>query len=183
MDQAAERKRQVFSIPNIMSMFRIALIPLFASALLRGRTAAATALIALSALTDVADGFVARRFHMVTQLGKVLDPIADKLTLIVLSFCLALQNGRVWLLLGVMAVKEGAMLLLCALFLRKGGRAESACWYGKVTTALLYASEAEAKRCGAESLELMVWSFNKSAMRFYESVGMTVRSLVMKKKL
>ena len=73
MDQAAERKRQVFSIPNIMSMFRIALIPLFASALLRGRTAAAAALIALSALTDVADGFVARRFHMVTQLGKVLD--------------------------------------------------------------------------------------------------------------
>lgn len=140
MDQAAERKRQVFSIPNIMSMFRIALIPLFASALLRGRTAAAAALIALSALTDVADGFVARRFHMVTQLGKVLDPIADKLTLIVLSFCLALQNGRMWLLLGVMAVKEGAMLLLCALFLRKGGRAESACWYGKVTTALLYAS-------------------------------------------
>ena len=92
MDQAAERKRQVFSIPNIMSMFRIALIPLFASALLRGRTAAATALIALSALTDVADGFVARRFHMVTQLGKVLDPVADKLTLLVLALCLA-RNG------------------------------------------------------------------------------------------
>lgn len=48
---------------------------------------------------------------------------------------------------------------------------------------MLYASEAEAKRRGAESLELMVWSFNKSAMRFYESAGMTVRSLVMEKKL
>ena len=52
-----------------------------------------------------------------------------------------------------------------------------------IGTALLYASEAEAKRRGAESLELMVWSFNKSAMRFYESAGMTVRSLVMGKKL
>lgn len=52
-----------------------------------------------------------------------------------------------------------------------------------IGTALLYASEAEAKRLGAESLELMVWSFNKSAMRFYESAGMTVRSLVMEKKL
>lgn len=52
-----------------------------------------------------------------------------------------------------------------------------------IGTALLYASEAEAKRRGAESLELMVWSFNKSAMRFYESAGMTVRSLVMEKKL
>ena len=54
---------------------------------------------------------------------------------------------------------------------------------GGIGTALLYASEAEAKRRGAESLELMVWSFNKSAMRFYESAGMTVRSLVMEKKL
>lgn len=52
-----------------------------------------------------------------------------------------------------------------------------------IGTALLYASEAEAKRRGAESLELMVWSLNKSAMRFYESAGMTVRSLVMEKKL
>lgn len=52
-----------------------------------------------------------------------------------------------------------------------------------IGTALLYAGEAEAKRRGAESLELMVWSFNKSAMRFYESAGMTVRSLVMEKKL
>lgn len=52
-----------------------------------------------------------------------------------------------------------------------------------IGTVLLYASEAEAKRRGAESLELMVWSFNKSAMRFYESAGMTVRSLVMEKKL
>lgn len=52
-----------------------------------------------------------------------------------------------------------------------------------VGTALLHAAEAEAKRRGAESLELMVWAFNKSAIRFYESVGMTVRSLVMEKKL
>ena len=139
MDQATERRVQVFSIPNLMSMFRIALIPFFAAAVLRGRTLAALALIALSALTDVADGYVARRFHMVTQLGKVLDPIADKLTLFVLALCLARQNPRVWLLAGVMALKEGAMLVLCALFLRRGGRAESSCWYGKAGTAALYA--------------------------------------------
>lgn len=140
MDQAAERRERVFSIPNMMSMFRIVLIPLFASALARERTSAAVALIALSAATDVIDGWVARRFHMVTQLGKVLDPIADKLTLLALALCLALKNSRVWPLLCVMAFKEGAMLLMCVLFLRRGGRAESSCWYGKVTTALLYAS-------------------------------------------
>ena len=95
MDQAAERRERVFSIPNMMSMFRIVLIPLFASALARERTSAAVALIALSAATDVIDGWVARRFHMVTQLGKVLDPIADKLTLLALALCLALKNSRV----------------------------------------------------------------------------------------
>lgn len=140
MDQAAERRERVFSIPNMMSMFRIVLIPLFSSALARGRMSAAVALIALSAATDIIDGWVARRFHMVTQLGKVLDPIADKLTLMALALCLALKNSRVWPLLCVMACKECVMLLMCVLFLRRGGRAESACWYGKVTTALLYVS-------------------------------------------
>lgn len=139
MDQATEQRAQIFSIPNLMSMFRIVLIPFFAAAVLQGRTIAAIALIAVSALMDVADGYVARRFHMVTQLGKVLDPVADKLTLLVLALCLARQNPRVWLLAGVMALKEGAMLVLCALFLRRGGRPESSCWYGKAGTAALYA--------------------------------------------
>ena len=128
MDQATEQRAQIFSIPNLMSMFRIVLIPFFAAAVLQGWTIAAIALIAVSALTDVADGYVARRFHMVTQLGKL-----------VLALCLARQNPRVWLLAGVMALKEGAMLVLCALFLRRGGRAESSCWYGKAGTAALYA--------------------------------------------
>ena len=62
MDQATEQRAQIFSIPNLMSMFRIVLIPFFAAAVLQGRTIAAIALIAVSALTDVADGYVARRF-------------------------------------------------------------------------------------------------------------------------
>ena len=65
-----------------------------------------------------------------------------------------------------------------------GGAGRVAAGWGMgIGTALLYASEAEAKRRGAESLELMVWSFNKSEMRFYESAGMTVRSLVMEKEI
>ena len=77
------------------------------------------------------------------------------------------------------AVRDGKILGLARTVMR--GNAGDAVTLSRV--ALLYASEAEAKRRGAESLELMVWSFNKSAMRFYESAGMTVRSLVMEKKL
>ena len=80
------------------------------------------------------------------------------------------------------AVRDGKILGLARTVMRGNAVLPQAQGMG-IGTALLYASEAEAKRRGAESLELMVWSFNKSAMRFYESAGMTVRSLVMEKKL
>ena len=73
-------KKDILTIPNLLSLFRILLIPqivwLYAVA---GKGYAALAAVAVSALTDVADGYIARHFHMVSELGKVLDPIADKL--------------------------------------------------------------------------------------------------------
>ena len=82
------------------------------------------------------------------------------------------------------AVRDGKILGLARTVMRgNAGDAVTLSRVRAVMEELLYASEAEAKRRGAESLELMVWSFNKSAMRFYESAGMTVRSFVMEKKL
>lgn len=140
MAQATGRKAEILSIPNLMSVFRMLLIPPLAIVLLKGQTAATISLLALSALTDVADGFIARKFHQVTQLGKILDPVADKLTLFVLAVCTALHRPVFWLLAGVMFIKETAMLVLYAIFLHGGGRAESARWYGKATTASIYAA-------------------------------------------
>ena len=67
------------SVPNIITVFRILLIPVFVTQLFSGHYYAAFCLLLLSGLTDVLDGFIARKFNMVTKLGTVLDPLADKL--------------------------------------------------------------------------------------------------------
>ena len=77
-------KKEIFSIPNILSLFRLLLIPVYTVLFLRAERPAdywwAAGILAVSTLTDMIDGKIARRFHMVTNLGKILDPVADKAT-------------------------------------------------------------------------------------------------------
>ena len=105
------RLKEALSIPNCMCYFRILLIPLFVWRFVTAETAAdyylAGGIVALSGLTDLFDGKIARRFQMATELGKFLDPLADKLTLGALLLCMALrrpadvykrqdEGGRLW---------------------------------------------------------------------------------------
>lgn len=76
-------EKKIFTIPNLLSAFRLLLIPVFVWAYCIKKAYLLTAgVLLLSGLTDMADGFIARRFHMISDLGKMLDPIADKLSLI-----------------------------------------------------------------------------------------------------
>ena len=88
-------KREIFSIPNLMGYFRILLIPLFSwlycTADSTGDYYAAAAVVGVSGLTDMFDGKIARRFNMITELGKFIDPLADKLTQAALLICLAVR--------------------------------------------------------------------------------------------
>jgi cardiolipin synthase len=132
--------RQIFTIPNLLSVFRILLIPLIVW-LYCGRRdypLAAWALV-LSGVTDVADGFIARRFHMVSDLGKILDPVADKLTQAAALGCLLTRFPAVGLPLGVMVVKEAVMAVMGLLVIRRTGAVYSAAWHGKLATCVLYA--------------------------------------------
>ena len=85
-------KDQVLTIPNLLSVIRLALIPLIVW-LYVGKQAysAAVIVILISGATDIIDGAIARRFHMVSDLGKILDPIADKLTQGAVILCLAVK--------------------------------------------------------------------------------------------
>lgn len=134
------KKDQVLTIPNLLSLLRLALIPLilWQFCVLHDRRMAAF-LVLLSGLTDVADGFIARHFHMVSDLGKILDPVADKLTQGALILCLMSEYRLMRVLIVLFALREAVQLLLGWLTLKLHDQVNSAQWYGKLTTVLLYA--------------------------------------------
>lgn len=137
------RNQRIFTIPNLLSMFRILLIPLLAWLCLWKHAYLPTlGVLALSGLTDVADGFIARRFNMISDLGKVLDPIADKLTQAATLLCLAFRFAALRPLLALLVIKELIMGILGLVAIRRTGVMCYALWHGKMTTALLYASMA-----------------------------------------
>ena len=136
-------KREIFSIPNLMGYFRILLIPLFSwlycTADSTGDYYAAAAVVGVSGLTDMFDGKIARRFNMITELGKFIDPLADKLTQAALLICLAVRFPLMRAVLVLFVIKEGFMLIMGALLLPRGKKLDGAMWFGKVCTAVLYA--------------------------------------------
>ena len=130
------------SIPNLMSVFRILLIPAIVILFLKGYGAASVALVILSALTDLFDGIIARKFNQITELGKALDPIADKLTLGTIMICLAIKNELFLLIVMVMVVKESIGFATHWILFRHCGHMYGAEWYGKVSTWILYITAA-----------------------------------------
>ncbi len=131
-------RKNVFTVPNLLSFSRLLMVPLLVAFLLRGDRAGAFCVLALSALTDVADGCVARAFHMVSDLGKVLDPLADKVTQAALIFSLALRRKILFLLFGLLFVRESVMAAVGGIMFKKTGRVSSSLWYGKLSTVSVY---------------------------------------------
>ena len=133
-------KKEIFSIPNLMGYFRILMIPVFCYLYIGKRMyLEASAVVLLSSLTDLFDGKIARKFNMVTELGKLLDPVADKMTHGALALCLAARYPRMWALILLLIVKEGYMAVMGAVLLKKGKKLNGAMWFGKVCTAVLFA--------------------------------------------
>ncbi|MCD7954943.1 MAG: CDP-alcohol phosphatidyltransferase family protein [Lachnospiraceae bacterium] len=131
-------EERILTIPNAMSLFRLILIPLIVWLYaVRKQFIASFGLLALSGVTDVLDGFVARKFHMVSKLGKVLDPIADKLTQAALLVCIILERHYIAFLFVTMFIKEMIMIVCGMAVIKKTGEPYSAKWHGKLTTFLL----------------------------------------------
>lgn len=133
------KKEELWSLPNQLSYVRLLLIPVFVW-LYQGldNHVAALVVIVFSGLTDVLDGYIARRYHMVTDLGKILDPAADKLTQAALLVCLSLRYPLLWAVAALLVVKEISMAALGWVVVQRTGKVHSARWYGKVCTAVLY---------------------------------------------
>lgn len=138
-------KKEVFTIPNLLSMFRLILIPVYIIIYLRAQDAKdyyiAGGILAVSCLTDMIDGQIARRFNMITNFGKFLDPLADKLTQFSLILCLALRYNFLWYVVGLFCAKEIFQLAAggCRL-LKKKVMLKGALFSGKICTTFLFIS-------------------------------------------
>ena len=139
-------RKEVLSIPNLLSCLRIVLIPVFILLYVRAQTYAqycwALAVVVVSGLTDLLDGFIARKFHMVTRLGKALDPIADKLTQVAVAICLTLRYPWMLALVIMVVVNQLFMGINGVVLLRRGKMLNGAKMVGKITTAVFYLSMA-----------------------------------------
>ena len=127
-------RSQIWSIPNLISLFRLLLIPFIVALYWKGRTIAALIVFGVSAASDILDGQIARRFNMVTDLGKMLDPLADKLTQAAALVCVAQRRPQLFFLLGFMAMKELVQAYIGARSMKKTGQAFSSKWFGKLCT-------------------------------------------------
>lgn len=128
------------TIPNILSFFRIVLIVPFVYFFLQKNYVAAAVMLILSGLSDACDGFIARRFNQVTELGKMLDPIADKLTLIAIMVCITIFSPIVLPVMIVLILKDVIMLIGGSRLVKTGIAPPAAKWYGKLGTLLFYFS-------------------------------------------
>lgn len=137
-------KKEILTIPNILSLIRLAMIPVYVLIYLNATETwhyyVSAAILALSCLTDMADGIIARRFNMITNLGKILDPVADKATQFALILCLASRYWLMYLLIVLFVVKEGFQLIAGGLNLRKGKMLDGALMSGKVCTTVMFTS-------------------------------------------
>lgn len=142
-------KKEIFSIPNILSYFRILIIPVFVALFVNaekcinpgekmGYHIASVSVLIFSGLTDMLDGKIARSFNQITELGKIIDPLADKLTQCAIMICLAMRYELLWFFIGILVVKEVTMAVLAFLFMKKGRKLKGAHWYGKVSTTVFY---------------------------------------------
>lgn len=132
-------RAEAFSIPNILSYFRLLLIPLFIVLYVQEDFTEALITLAASGLSDILDGRIARKYDMVTDLGKVLDPVADKLTQCAMMLCVAMRYPAMWWLLGLHVVKETVMLIMGWYVLKRTDTVNSAIWVGKLCTGVIYA--------------------------------------------
>ena len=136
-----EKKNGFWTIPNLLSVVRLCLIPVFMWLYCVKQDSLSTAIVLiLSGITDIVDGYIARRFNMVSDIGKALDPIADKITPGAMLLALISRYPAMKLPFGLLLVKEAVLGISSLIVIRKTDKVHGAIWHGKVTTMLLYAT-------------------------------------------
>ncbi len=150
--------KENINIPNTLTLLRIIIIVPLTRSLLKQDFIMAGVMILISGISDMLDGFLARKLGQITDLGKILDPIADKLTLIAVVICTNVLYPEIMPFTIVLFSKELLMLSGGAFLIKIKIKPPAAKWYGKISTILFYTSIA--------SLILLkaIWSYNNRTL-------------------
>ncbi len=134
-------KKEFFSWPNVLSYVRLLLVPLWVWSFFNFNDSYLTfAILIVSGLTDFLDGYIARRFNLITNWGKLIDPVADKVTQFAIVISLSVKYPSLWLAVALFVIKDGFLLAGgYALFHHNGKTLNGSRWFGKICTALFYA--------------------------------------------
>lgn len=164
-------------VPNILSVCRILLIPVIVFSIVSGNYLMALIVFTISSLTDIVDGYIARNFDAVTNVGKLLDPLSDKLTQISLIASLVWADVISGWILIVLLIKEFIMIAGAAFLYGKSVVVYSK-WYGKLATVLIYFSIVVSLLCRQFNVISGVF-INLSNLLYIIALSMTVFALLM----
>ncbi len=136
-------KKELLSIPNIICYFRILLVPIFMYVYLTAETEGdyllSAGVLTLSGFSDFLDGYIARKYNLITEWGKLIDPLADKLTQVVCAALLVYTYPAYWIVLIIIVVKD-VMLAVAGyyIFKKTGRKMDGAQLPGKIATAVFF---------------------------------------------
>jgi cardiolipin synthase (CMP-forming) len=130
------------NIPNFLTALRILIVPIFGYFLMKEQYLTAILLFLVGGLTDILDGYIARKYDMITSIGKLADPLADKLMQITALIVLVFQSNPLIpvSVLIIVVAKEAFMVTGSMLLYKRGKNIVSANWYGKLATVILYSA-------------------------------------------
>lgn len=166
-------KKIARQIPNILTIFRFILIPFIVINLVYDSYIAAFIIFTISGLTDILDGFIARKYNFITNFGKLIDPLADKCTQIITLGTLAIKDIiPMWIII-IVVLKEFIMVA-GASFLYGKELVVSSRWYGKLATVLFYIAIV----CSL-FIKQFDFSFDFSIYIYYLALISTIFSLIM----
>lgn len=167
------------NIPNILTLSRFVLVPFIIVALAYNKYITAFILLTISGITDILDGYIARKYNFITDFGKLIDPLADKTTQLSILITLAFKHTPsgepiipMWILL-VVFIKE-FLMIAGASFLYGKDLVVSSKWYGKLTTVLFYIAIVS-----SFIISYFDISFRFDTYIYYLALAMAIFSLIM----
>lgn len=163
-------------IPNILTLFRFFLIPFIFVSVITHNYLIGLIIFTISSITDILDGFIARKYGYTTDIGKLIDPLSDKMTQITLLLALTILNILPWWILAIIFVKECVMIIVASFLYSKKAVVVYSQWYGKLATVLLYLAIVCSLLQNQFNIQI---PFNLDLMLYYLALFTTVFSLIM----